>query len=664
MRRFWKVFCILILMMNRAYSQDSLKLDSTYQLKEILLVYPANQSSPTTYQNISAKGIEVKSTGQEPSFILSEYPSMTAYSDAGNTQGYSYFRMRGIDQTRINITLDGVPLNEPEDQGAYFSNYPDLLNSVSKIQIQRGVGTSKNGVASYGGSLQLFSPNLFDTTSTSLGIGYGSFQSYRGFGEFNSGVKQGKALYARASKVNADGYKYDSANKSQSVFISTGLFNKKDTWKLNFLLGQQKNELAWIGVPDSLIRLDRRTNGNAKEDDKFTQGLVQLQHNRQLHSSSSLQTSFYYTFLNGDYDFDLNNFLGLPQTSELYNYAFKSNLIGGFMNHTLSAQRMNWTTGVHGNIYNRQHLGSEKSIGQLYRNKGYKNEFSVFSKIDYTLKWLIFFIDLQYRHSSFDYEGAVHFDKTRWHFVNPKAGVTAILSSNSMVYYSVGATGREPTRNDMFGGNDDLLADSLGKAVLSIKTPEKVLDHELGIRQKSDLIQLDLNLFYMGFKNEIVLDGKFGPNGIALTNKVDKSFRAGIESSISFRLNSKIILTNHSSFNHARIKDQGTSFAPILTPKFISNQEMLFKLKYFSIALAARYQGKSYIDFANSSAINQYVLLNTRITVNTKKTILSLFLYNITNTRYFNHGYVDFDGTRKYFVQAPTNIYLSLQHSL
>ena len=181
---------LLLLNFGNLIAQEVSKLDSINPLDEVIITYQADKLTPITFQNINAQLITAKSTGQEPSFLLSETPSVTNYSDAGNSQGYSYFRLRGIDQTRINMTLDGVPLNEPEDQGAYFSNYPDMLNSVSKIQIQRGVGTTKNGVASYGGSIQLFSPNLRDSTNTTFGLSYGSFNSLRAFAAFNSGIKK------------------------------------------------------------------------------------------------------------------------------------------------------------------------------------------------------------------------------------------------------------------------------------------------------------------------------------------------------------------------------------------------------------------------------------------------------------------------------------------
>lgn len=664
MTKYFILFFLTILFIREIKAQDTLLLDSIKILQEVIITYQADKRTPITFQNIYSKDIKAKSTGQEPSFLLSETPSITNYSDAGNSQGYSYFRLRGIDQTRINMTLDGVPLNEPEDQGAYFSNYPDIFNSISKIQIQRGVGTSKNGVASYGGSVQLFSPSLADSTKTTFGLGYGSFNSLRVFGEYNSGIKNKKALYVRASQIYSNGYKYHSSNNSQSVFLSGGLFNKKSVWKLNFLIGHQQNDLAWLGVSDSLIGIDRKNNGNSKQErDRFFQTLTQLKNSWQIGKSSLLETSIYHTFLNGNYDFDFNNFLGLPSTEELYKYAFESNLVGFFSNYTFSKNQFNLTSGLHGNIYNRQHTGSEKALGQLYQNNGYKNEISIFTKVDYTFKRFTFFADLQYRYVNFDYKGSIVLQKLDWHFINPKAGLSKKINNNSIVYYSVGHIGREPTRNDMFGGNDDLLIDSLGNAILFNTKPESVLNHELGFRFQKEKLNFNVNLFYMDFQNEIVLDGKFGPNGLALTNNVEKSYRTGLELSVNYKITNHFSLINNSSFNYSRITEQTETFSPILTPPIIVNQEVVFSKNNFTIACSGRYQHQSFIDFANEEKVNSYFLLNSRISYDINGIQCSVFLNNITNTRYFNQGYVDFDGSTKYFVQAPTNFYASIQYS-
>lgn len=167
--------------------------------------------------------------------------------------------------------------------------------------------------------------------------------------------------------------------------------------------------------------------------------------------------------------------------------------------------------------------------------------------------------------------------KIDWHFINPKAGLSATINNNSIVYYSAGYTGREPTRNDMFGGNDDLLADSLGNAILFNTKPESVLNHELGFRFQKEKVNFNVNLYYMDFQNEIVLDGKFGPNGLALTNNVEQSYRTGLELSISYKISKHFSLINNSSFNYSRITEQTETFSPILTPPIIINQEAIFR---------------------------------------------------------------------------------------
>jgi iron complex outermembrane receptor protein len=337
--------------------------------------------------------------------------------------------------------------------------------------------------------------------------------------------------------------------------------------------------------------------------------------------------------------------------------------MGFFSDYRFSKKRFNWTTGVHANIYHRRHIGSERTLGQLYQNTGYKNEASIFTKAHYTLKRFTLFADIQYRYATFDYKGTVALDKMDWHFVNPIAGLSIEVIQKSVIYYSIGGTGREPTRNDMFGGNDDLLADSLGNPIVSIKTPEYVVNQELGFRFQSIRLNFNLNLYYMDFENEIVLDGKFGPNGLALTNKVDQSLRTGVELNITYKVSKHFSLINNSSFNYSRIKEQNEMFTPILTPPLIINQGVVYFNKGLSVAVSARYQDKSYIDFANTSTVKSYFLLNARVSYDIKRFQFCLLVNNITNSKYFNNGYVDFDGSKKYFVQAPTNVYASIKYS-
>ena len=424
------------LVINNTYAQVA---DTTIQLTplDIIAPYKAIEQSPFTFQNLSQEDLVMISYGQEASFILQNTPSMTAYSDGGSHQGYSYFRMRGMDQTRVNITMDGVPLNEPEDQGVYFSNYPDFLNSIDQVQIQRGVGNSKNGNSSYAGSIQLSSPNLHDPQKAEMGLGYGSFNTYRGYAEYNSGIKNNKGLYLRASHLHSDGYRYQLANSSQSLFYSAGLFKQKHQLKLVGFIGNQQNELAWIGVSKPQIDQDPRTNVNSNEDDQFAQGLIQLQHAYTISDKSEWQTSIYYNHLQGNYDFDLNNFLGDPSSGPMLNYAFSSHFFGGFSNYTIEAKQLTFTTGLHANHYSRRHEGSSSDDGPLYENTGFRNDLSGIIKLNYTLRNVSLYGDLQVRYTSFDYEGSTNFERMDWTFVNPKAGINLALGTQSNLYYSV-----------------------------------------------------------------------------------------------------------------------------------------------------------------------------------------------------------------------------------
>lgn len=655
-----KVVFLLLMYCYISFIYAQINTDTTIIDNVMIMNYSASSLSPVSFQNLDKAWIQKRSVGQEPSFLLSQTPSITAYSDAGSTQGYAYFRLRGIDQTRINMTLDGVPLNEPEDQGAYFSNYPDFLNSVSNVQIQRGVGTTQNGVASYAGSIQLYSPFLLDSAKVRCGGNYGSFNSYRLFGEYTSGLKNKKAFYVRLSQLHSDGYKYNSANNSQSVFWIGGLYLSKSTWKLLGVSGWQRNQLAWLGVSADSIAKDPRSNANTREKDQFMQHMLQLQNHWYLSDRSTLNSTLYYNHLKGNYDFDYNNFAGLPANGEMYNYAFLSHLLGFFSTYNYEVRTAKFVAGLHANHYTRSHIGSVNTTGELYRNKGLKNEVSAFVKLNHEfLPRLSYLLDLQLRHSTFDYQGTASLQQQAWTFFNPKAGLNYRLRKNLKVYYGIGQTHREPTRTDMFGGNDDLLVDSLGNAILFINAPERVVDQELGVRINGSKFRVNANVYYMDFKNEIVLNGKFGANGLALNSNVSKSYRMGVEVDGQLKIYKWLTYVLNASYNHSEIQNQGLTFTPILTPKLIMNNELDVDFKRWNMAWELRYQGASFIDFSNERQINEYVLVNTRLGYKYKAWTFTGRINNVLNTRYYNNGYVDTEP--KYFVQAPMHYSISIE---
>ncbi|HEX7869269.1 MAG TPA: TonB-dependent receptor, partial [Chryseobacterium sp.] len=356
-----------------------------------------------------------------------------------------------------------------------------------------------------------------------------------------------------------------------------------------------------------------------------------------------------------------NNFIGLPENGEIYNYAFNSNFLGFYTNFQNKFKNGKIVAGINGNIYSRNHTGSELSLGELYRNTGYKNDVSAFAQGEFKAGKWVFSGDIQYRFADFRYKGDLSMNELEWNFFNPKVGINYLINNESNVYFSLGRVGREPTRNDIFMGNDNLMLDENNQLTLGTVTPEYVTDYELGYRFNKEKIKLEFNVFYMDFKDEIVLNGNFGPNGLALTNNVDKSYRLGAEISFNYQINEHWNLKNNSSFVYSRIKEENISFSPVLTPKFIVNQEVNYKLKNLIVNVTSRFQDSSYMDFSNSAKLPSYVILNSGVLYDWNQWQIGFFVNNITNKRYYNYGYTESDGTGKYFIQMPRNFMASLK---
>jgi iron complex outermembrane recepter protein len=645
-----------------AYSQT--KKDTVSLLEEVVVSSPFTSSvqSPVTMGYFSRKELERRNYGQEPSTLLAQSPAVTFYTDAGSASGYSYFRIRGIDQTRINMSLNGVPLNEPEDQGVYFSNYPDFLESVSGIHIQRGAGYSKPGVAAYGGSLYFESVRFAESAGGQVSAGYGSFNYYRLNGSINTGLKNNMGVYARASHLHSDGYRDHSANSSSSIFINPGYWRDKHKVYMIAFLGEQKNELAWIGAPMDSINKHKKFNSNSNQEyDRFLQGHVQVHHEWQLNSRQQLHSGVFYNYLDGNYDFDYNHFSGLPSTDELYNYAFRSNFYGAFSYFSHATKGFRWYSGVQGQWYQRRHRGSEKALGTLYTNTGYRNEGSVFTKAIFnTGRWELLG-DVQYRYSSFTYSGAEVMPGQYWNFLNSTLGVNYRVGDETRLYYSIGHTHREPTRNDLFMGNDDLTRDGNGDLLFNPVKPEQVIDQELGVKHFSRMVYVCANLYYMRFRHEITLNGQIGPTGVPLHSSAARSYRSGIELDAAWKWENGIEWRNQSAASFNRIKEAGVDLHPVLTPGFISNQECRLVKKRWQAGVGVRYQGESYIDYANTVKLPDYFIVNADASWQVGRVTLYGVLNNITNRVYFTNGLIPASGVPGYFIQAPINFYAGVR---
>ena len=661
-----KKLLILVFMIFgiNVYSQNLDK--DTIKVQEVEVVanlpYQATTKVPITFKNLNQKSLSYVNYGQEPSQILNNTPSITTYSDAGSGWGYSYIRLRGIDQTRINMTLNGVSLNEPEDQGCYFSNYPDFLQSIKVMQIQRGVGMSKNGIANFAGSLNFES--LDPQKGVDFNFGFGSYNSQK----YSMGVGTDH-LYARVSSINSDGYRDRSGNKSKSFFLATENKFKKHTLKLIAFAGNQKNELAWLGSTKEQLASNPKYNAcTTNENDDFTQMRLQLHHNYEINLKSSINSAIYYNYLKGNYTYQYDSLYAHTSINTyglIDKYNFKSNIVGFYTNYIYRYNRMTIYSGVNGQIYNRNHNGQtwndvnqfieSKNYDYEYFNTGYRNEASVFFKMVYNLSGFNIFQDYQYRFSTFRYSGDVKMDDFNWNFFNPTIGVEKNINKTTL-YYSIGITHREPTRNDIFMGMDNLYDESAYIKMI----PESVLDNELGVRYLNNNFSLNTNLYYMKFKDEITLTGSFGPTGILLHSNVDNSFRSGLEVDTKWR-SGNFELANNSCVSYNKIKVSEYTYDPVLTPNVVINQDVSYKLGKFVLGLNGRYQGGSYIDLSNQYKLDDFFCLNGRIKALLGNIEMDLFVNNITNKNFYTNGLISMDGSPLYFVQSNLNYFLNFK---
>jgi iron complex outermembrane receptor protein len=636
----------------------------TIQLKEVEVVanlpYQATNRVPITFKNLTQKDLSFINYGQEPSQILSNTPSMTTYSESGSVWGYSYIRLRGIDQTRINMTLNGVPLNEPEDQGCYFSNYPDFLQSIKVMQIQRGIGMSKNGIANFAGSLNFES--LDPQRGLDFSAGFGSFDSKKY--SVGLGIKN---LYARFSSINSDGFREHSGNKSKSFFLASEGKYKKHTLKMIAFVGNQKNKLAWLGSTKEQLDLNPKYNAcTDNEHDNFTQMRLQLHHNYEINTRSSLNSAVYYNYLEGWYTYQHDEFYSHVSEDSLGSidkYNFKSNTIGFYTNYIYHYKNLNIYSGINGQLYARDHKGQTWDSVNLYRlgekqpylysNTGYRNEASAFVKMTFNVLGFNIFQDYQYRFSTFRYDGDVKMDNFNWNFFNPTIGIEKSIG-NTTLYYSIGQTHREPTRNDIFGGYDNLLPDYIRMK------PESVIDNELGFRYFNNKLAINTNFYYMKFTDESVLSGEYGPTGLPLHINVDNSFRSGLEVDIKYKVGN-LILSNNSSISNNKVKIVDKELNPVLSPNIILNQDVLYKFGRFVIGLNGRYQGESYIDWQNQYKLDDFFCLNSTLKFSLGKLIeIDLFVNNITNKKFYTNGLIS-SGVPLYFRQSGINYFLNFK---
>ena len=604
--------------------------------------------------------IDASYAGQEVPMLLTAFPSVTATSDAGVAAGYTYFRIRGLDQTRVNVTLDGVPLNEPEDQGFYSVNLADFANNVQSVQVQRGVGTSSNGTASYAGSVNFESIALASATrGGDVQVTGGSYGTRRLSVAARSGLTSaGFAGYVRVSSHHTDGYRHDSGNDSRSLFASGGYFGARHVIKATVLSGDARNELAYLASDASEIARDPRTNAlSASERDHFRQDVLLLSHSMALGTAAAVTTTVYHNRLHGGYDVLVD--------PDMLRFNVGSRWTGALSTVHVARGRMTLDAGAHASEYRRDHwltLAPDPRT-RLYDNAGIKSEASAFTKVGVAVGRAALFADAQLRTTRFSYAPDVNAGVApapiRWTFFNPKAGATVRLGRGWTSFASIGRNGREPARNDMFAGYDNL--DASNETFISPFSrvrPEFVTDGEAGVAYMGATTALRANGYWMQFHDEITPIGRLSTIGLPLRKNVGASRRRGVELEATARpapwLSASLAASASANRISAYTDDEtGATYhdvEPLLTPRLQLGHDVSLRARsWLSLGAIGRYTGRSFLANTGDArfiAPASYVA-DVSATLGGDRHSVLLQLDNALNARVYPGGYTD--GTRSYY---------------
>ncbi|MBL0938607.1 MAG: TonB-dependent receptor [Gemmatimonadaceae bacterium] len=637
----------------------------------------AGSDAPIAQKTIERAVITQRNYGQDvPQLLMNAAPSLISHTETGTQWGYSYLRLRGLDQTRINITIDGVPLNDMEDQVLYFANFADLLSNVQSVQVQRGVGTSTAGTASYAGSINFETvPVARRGTSGDAQVQVGSFGAQRATVGFNSGLTAGGfAAYGRVSALRTNGYRHHSGVSGRTGFLGAGWFGAKDVVKLTALVGQLADTLSYTGATLAELAEDRRYNPlNPGERDKFGQQMVSLAWSRALSNGGTVNTTVYRNSASGNYDY-----FDLP---DKYRYNLAHTWYGATSVYNVERGNVRLNTGVNANTYQRAHRAYFQPETELYDNTGHKQDASGFVKLSYTTGRATWFGDVQGRWARFRYapseNAGIDERSIDWTFVNPKAGVTYQLASGISAFASYGITSREPARSDLFGGEDDLNADNVGDfGDFTRVKPERLHDTELGLNYSRPTLDVSANLYSMDFRNDIARIGAPTASGSILRRNVGSSYRRGLELDVAYRGIQRVVLAGNATWSTNRIKQftdssRGTpvllrNVEPVLTPRFISSHRVEVTPRTgLMFGVEGRYQSRAFLDNTSSPdrVLPDYYVIDATANLTLGRTTLTLRGQNLGDTQKFGSGAVSSSGRVRYFVLPARAVFATLGYS-
>ena len=668
------------------------------QQKDTLIVYPdlqevhinalrATPQTPMSYSNIGAQQLDEQNLGQDIPYMLSLTPSVVTTSDAGAGIGYTGFRVRGSDPTRINVTIDGIPLNDPESQGVWWVNMPDFTSSVEDIQIQRGVGTSTNGAGAFGASINLKTQSLrakpYATTSNTIG----SYSTLKNNVEFGTGLLADKfTLDGRLSRISSDGYIDRATSDLKSLYLSGAYYGTDEVLKLSVISGKEKTYQAWNGVPLSYLDDDSLRTFNSytyeNETDNYWQDHYMLHYNKQLANSGTFNLGLHFTHGEGYYeqykngqdfaDYGLNNVIvgndTLTETDLIRRKWLDNDFYGAVFSYNNIKDKLDYTIGGGWNTYDGRHYGvvrwaeyaSNSQIDHIYYdNDGIKTDFNIYAKGLYQYNDdVTVYADLQHRQIDYsflgkDENGAERNDTVNFEFFNPKFGAYYQIDNTSSAFASFAIANREPNRSDFVESSPN-----------SRPLHETLYDTEVGYKMEGSNFTFSATAYYMIYENQLILTGKINDVGAYTRENVDYSERKGIELEAGVKINHKWSWSANATFSKNTIAhyteyvdnwdtwgQESNSYSNTtiaFSPDMIWASQLDYQFKdNIELQFISKYVDEQFIDNTSSDErkLDAYLVHHARLIWDIESELfksarLSLQVNNLFDEKYVNNAWV------------------------
>jgi iron complex outermembrane receptor protein len=662
----------------------------------------ADEAAPMAFKNISRTDIEKKNMGQDMPYMLNGTPSVTTTSDAGAGVGYTGLRIRGVDQGRINVTINGIPVNDAESHGVFWVNMPDLASSVENIQVQRGVGTSTNGAAAFGATMNIQTSRMESEAYGEVNTAVGSFNTQKANVMLGSGLMpNGWQFEGRLSKITSDGYIDRAFSDLKSFYLSAAKHSDNSLLRADVFSGQEKTYQAWYGVSEDRLESGDRTHNPAGLDkpgepydnqtDNYQQDHYQLHYSYQFTDSWNANASAHYTRGRGYYeeyhaDEELAAYGIGPieigsesvEESDLVRQLWLDNHFYGVV-FSSEYERDDWwslTLGGGYNEYDGDHFGEvvwAQFAGEgtdvkerYYDNNAFKTDFNSYLKGQYYITDnLSAFADGQIRHITYDFLGKdkrydaegnqyiVDVEQTdKLTFFNPKAGLTLNIRDNHRAFASLSISNKEPTRDEYVDSTPE-----------NRPTHETLYDWEVGYKATSDRFYAGANIYYMDYKDQLILTGEINDVGAYVRQNVPDSYRAGIELETGIMVIPELQWNVNATFSRNKIEEytyflddydsgvqqettyQDTDIA--FSPNVIANSALTYSKKGATAEFSTKYVSRQYLDNTQteSRSLDAYFVNDIRLSYSWNRAPLlqnfeaTLQVNNLFDEMYESNGY-------------------------